>query len=67
MDVNLLPDAVSCNRYAVGVGSCTNEILENTTVTASLTISGATINLEGNAAFSVERGGILTFNSGTIQ
>lgn len=33
----------------------------------NLTVNGATINLEGNATFSVETGGILTFNSGTIQ
>ncbi len=33
----------------------------------NLTINGATINLEGEAVFSVETGGILTINSGTIQ
>lgn len=33
----------------------------------NLTISGATINLEGNATFSAELGSTLTFNSGTIQ
>ena len=43
---------------------CGNVIVKNT---GNLTISGATINLEGNATFSVEVGGILNFNSGTIQ
>ena len=33
----------------------------------NLTINGATINLESNAEFSIETGGILTFNSGVIQ
>ena len=33
----------------------------------NLTIYGATINLEGEAEFSVETGGILIFNSGVIQ
>jgi hypothetical protein len=33
----------------------------------ALTISGATINLDNNSSFSVELGGTLTFNSGTIQ
>jgi hypothetical protein len=34
---------------------------------ANLTINEATINLEDEAEFSVETGGILTFNSGIIQ
>ena len=33
----------------------------------NLTLNGATVNLEGDAVFSVETGGILTINSGTIQ
>ncbi len=33
----------------------------------NLTINGAIVNLEGDAEFSVEIGGILTFNSGVIQ
>jgi C1A family cysteine protease len=33
----------------------------------NLTISGATINLGCNSSFSVELGGTLTFNNGTIQ
>lgn len=32
--------------YAVGVGSCTNEILENTTVTTSTTVRGCDIEVE---------------------
>jgi hypothetical protein len=43
---------------------CGNVIVKNG---GNLTISGATINMEGNAAFSVEIGGVFTFNSGTIQ
>lgn len=43
---------------------CGNVILKST---GNLTIDGATINLEGNASFWIEAGGILTFNSGTIQ
>jgi len=33
----------------------------------NLTVTGATVNLERNATFSVEIGGVLTLNSGTIQ
>jgi len=43
---------------------CGNVIVKNG---GNLTINGATVNLEGNATFSVEVGGVLTFSSGTIQ
>lgn len=43
---------------------CGNIIVRNG---GNLTINGATINMEGNAEFLVEIGGILTFNSGVIQ
>lgn len=43
---------------------CGNVIVKNG---GNLTVNGATINLEGNATFSVEIGGVLTLNSGTIQ
>lgn len=43
---------------------CGNVVVKNG---GNLTINGATINLEANANFSVEVGGIFTFNSGTIQ
>ncbi len=43
---------------------CGNVIVKNS---GNLTINGATVNLEGDATFSVELGGILIINSGTIQ
>ena len=43
---------------------CGNVIVKNG---GNLTINGATVTLEGNATFSVEVGGILNINSGTIQ
>lgn len=43
---------------------CGNVVVTNG---GNLTISGATVNLEGKSSFSVELGGLLTFNNGTIQ
>jgi hypothetical protein len=43
---------------------CGNVIVKNG---GNLSINGATVNLEGYATFSVEVGGTLIFNSGTIQ
>lgn len=54
----------STETWQSTTSECGNVIVTNT---GNLTISGATINLEGNATFSVEVGGTLTFNSGTIQ
>ena len=43
---------------------CGDVVVKNS---GNLTLNGAIVNLEGDAVFSVETGGVLTINSGVIQ
>lgn len=54
----------STETWESTIFECGDVIVKNG---GNLTINGGIINLEGNATFSVEVGGTLTFNSGTIQ
>jgi hypothetical protein len=60
-----------CARLIRNSQTWTSTYYENADVLVksggNLTITGATINLGCNSSFSVELGGVLTFNSGTIQ
>jgi hypothetical protein len=57
-------EIISTETWQSTTTECGNVIVKNS---GNLTINGATIKLEGNADFSVEIDGVLTFNSGVIQ
>ncbi len=57
-------EVTSTETWQSTTTECGDVIVKNG---GNLTINGATINMDGNAEFLVEIGGILTFNEGVIQ